>query len=250
MGFSDTFKSVADPAGFADKGSDSGFSADEIQAIINAQAKANRVDQTTPTGSLTFSGRNRSQATLEFTPEQQALLEQQQVAQLLAGRTAESSLGDLSAGRAAVERAQFDRALGLLTPQFARQEDALRQRLANQGLPQSSEGFGNEIGRFTDSRNQALEQLALAAVAAGGAEQTRLTQQALGLLTGVQPASIPLVNAPELTVPVNQPQAQTNPLASLLPLGGAIVGGIYGGPAGAAAGGAAGSSVAGIFARQ
>ena len=47
------------------------------QEIIKAQADANRIDQFTPFGNLTFSGDNRNIANLEFSPELQALFSQQ-----------------------------------------------------------------------------------------------------------------------------------------------------------------------------
>lgn len=52
--------------------------APDPSAIARADAEFNRIDQFTPTGSLTFSGPNRNQATFELSPEMQALFEQQQ----------------------------------------------------------------------------------------------------------------------------------------------------------------------------
>ncbi len=46
--------------------------------IANADAQYNRIDQYTPMGSLTYSGPQRNQATLEFSPEVQSLYDQQQ----------------------------------------------------------------------------------------------------------------------------------------------------------------------------
>ena len=45
------------------------------QEAAQAQAQFNRLDQTTPFGSLKFSGENRAQSTITLSPEQQALLE-------------------------------------------------------------------------------------------------------------------------------------------------------------------------------
>lgn len=83
--------------------------------------------------------------------------------------------------RAAVEQAQFQRAMSLLNPELERSEEQLRQRLANQGLPQASKAFTSELGRFEDTSNRAREQAALAAVLAGGQEQSRMVADMLGV---------------------------------------------------------------------
>lgn len=81
---------------------------------------------------------------------------------------------DFSKERSRVEGATFDRMMSLLNPELARGEEALRQRLANQGLPQASRAATAELGRFEDTSNRAREQAALAAVLAGGDEQSRI----------------------------------------------------------------------------
>jgi len=214
----------------------------EIQQIIEAQARANRIDQTTPTGSIEYS-RGGRQATLTLSPQEQALLQQSQMARLMAGQAATERLGGLGSGREAVEGAYYDRILRLLRPEMDRREGQLRQRLANQGLPQSSLGFGNEIGRFEDARNQALEQAALAAVLAGDEEETRVAQMILSLLAAGQPGTVPALNVPQITVPVNQPGGGGGIPRGQAALGGAASGAATGasfGPWGAAIGGGAG----------
>lgn len=252
MGLFDSVDTALNPAGLlgaptasdgfgGGKGGSQGMSAAEIDALIKTQARVNRVDQVTPTGSLTFSGKNRNTATTTLTPEQQALLEQLQSAQLRGGGVAEDRLGQLAQGRDAVQQATFDRALGLLSPELDRREAALHQRLANQGLPQASRAFGAEVGRFEDTSNRALQELALSSVLAGGAEETRMAQLALGLLTGAQPAGVPLISTPEITVPINEPGGSMSPLQGAL--GGAATGAGTGatfGPWGALIGAGAG----------
>lgn len=83
------------------------------------------------------------------------------------------------ASRQRVEQASFNRARGLLDPVFADQERALRGTLADQGLPAGSEARNYDLGQFYDQRNQAYNQAAQDAVMAGGAEQSRMFQDAL-----------------------------------------------------------------------
>ena len=45
--------------------------------LAQNDADANRIDQTTPWGSLTFTGDDRNQANLEFSPEMQQLFNSQ-----------------------------------------------------------------------------------------------------------------------------------------------------------------------------
>lgn len=220
MGLGDTFKTIADPAGFSDsKGGDQGFKPHEIEQIINAQAKANRVNQITPYGSLQYNG---STATTTLSPEQQALLEQQQVSQLLSGQLGAERLGGLGGSGDATEAAVFDRAMSLMNPQFARHEEQLRQRLANQGLPQSSGAFTSEVGRFEDTRNRAVQDAALQAVLAGSGEQTNELNRVMSLFGLAQPAQPQFINVPQVTVPVNQPGGGMNPMQGVL--GGAASG--------------------------
>ena len=99
------------------------------------------------------------------------------------GLTALPGIDDFSEDAKRVEEATFQRALSLLNPEFAQQEERLRQRLANQGIPieavaASGTGEGGaplgEFTRFERNRNEALQNAAFDAVQAGRAEQSRL----------------------------------------------------------------------------
>ena len=99
------------------------------------------------------------------------------------GFTALPGTDDFSVDARRVEDATFQRAMGLLNPEFAQQEERLRQRLANQGIPieavaASGTGEGGvplgEFTRFERSRNEAMQNAAFDAVQAGRAEQSRL----------------------------------------------------------------------------
>ena len=176
-----------------------GANLSESRKLAALEAELNRINQATPFGSQTFTqptdagGIWSSEITLS--PAQQALLEQQQLAQRLMGRQgidmarALPGAGDplLSFGprmawsqalgegsRGDVERAHFDRTMSLLNPELQRTEDRLRQRLANQGLPQASRAFESEFQRFDQGANDLRQQAALASVLAGGQEQSRM----------------------------------------------------------------------------
>lgn len=73
---------------------------------------------------------------------------------------------DFSADRTKVEDALYSR----LNPQFDRQENAMRSRLANQGITNGSEAYNNDVDSFNRAKNDARQQ----AILAGGNEQSRL----------------------------------------------------------------------------
>jgi hypothetical protein len=143
--------------------------APDPRQIAQTDVEFNRIDQVTPFGSLTFSGPNRNQANLSLSPELQQLFGQQVGNDLAVGGLTQQavpglsslvsqpfsaqglpslnipnapSLPDYNAFRGDVERAYFDRSRGLLDEQFGREEDRLRQTLANQGLQSGGEAFG------------------------------------------------------------------------------------------------------------
>lgn len=86
---------------------------------------------------------------------------------------------DFSADRTKVENALYSR----IDPKLQRNEDDLRNRLANQGIMQGSEAYGREMDDMNQAKNDAYNQ----AILAGGQEQSRLfglglnaRQQAVG----------------------------------------------------------------------
>lgn len=82
--------------------------------------------------------------------------------------------------RSNVEDAYFQRARRLLEPQFQRQEDSLRQTLANQGLPGTSDAFLDQFDQFNTNRGNTFANVADQAVLAGGQEVSRMLADALG----------------------------------------------------------------------
>jgi hypothetical protein len=205
--------------------------------LINQQARANRVGTVSPFGSVTYyedqgGPRNDTRAEIVLSEPQQQILDQQQRAQLLSGQTAVGRLGsfgdDAAASRAATEQAYFDRAAGLLRPEFDRREAAMQQRLANQGLPQTSGAYNREAGRFETGVNQAFNQLALEAVMQGGAEETRMLNQILALMGGAGQVQQPEIFAPG-AVDVLRPYAlNQDAAAQQQAFAGDIIGGLLG----------------------
>lgn len=213
--------------------------------LINQQARSNRVGTVSPFGSVQYfedqgGKRNDTRAVIKLAPAQQAILDELQRGQLMGLQSATSRLGsfggDSAASRSAVEKAYFDRALGLLNPEFDRRERALQQRLANQGLPQAGGAYDREYGRFESGVNQSLNQLANEAVLAGGTEESRMLNQILALM-----GQSGQVQSPEIFQPgpidVLSPYAMNNQAkAANQQFAGQIIGGLLG--AGGAAGGA------------
>ncbi|MGI9297099.1 MAG: hypothetical protein ACR2QC_04275 [Gammaproteobacteria bacterium] len=127
-------------------------------------------------------GSGRPIATTELSEDQQRILDLQEgLLQALGGQALDlATRGELFSpfnveeNRTDVEDAVFGRGLRLLQPVFDRQEDALTQRLANQGLPVGSEAFNEDFRSFNTGRDQVLADLADRALIASGAEQTRL----------------------------------------------------------------------------
>lgn len=174
--------------------------------LVTAQAQANRIDQVTPFGKLLFSGKNRNRATLTLSSDlenllkdrtrlSRALVSDARVRQgllpneLTPREIDESGFVGLPGSREELDQfgadartATFERLTGLLDPEFERQERAIRQRLADQGLPIGSEAEADVLSQFEQRRQQARQQAASEAVLAG----ERSAAQQLQNLTGVR----------------------------------------------------------------
>jgi hypothetical protein len=137
--------------------------APDPRQIAQTDAEFNRIDQNTPFGSLTFSGPNRNQANLTLSPELQ---------QLFSGQIG-TDIGLSQLGQQALP--------GLLNEQFGRDEDRLRQTLANQGLQSGGAAFGQEFGDFNRRRGDAFGNLARDSVLYGGQEASRALSDQLGI---------------------------------------------------------------------
>lgn len=120
-----------------------------------------------------------------------------------------------------------------LDPRFARDEDALRTRLSNQGLTQGSAAWDAEMERFGQNRNDAYNQLTLQGRGQALAEINNPINQIAALLSGgqvqnpqvqmQQPQGMPTVNTAgiiqnDYNNRVRQAQSQPNLLGGLFNL--------------------------------
>lgn len=207
-------------------------------ATAIANARLQNVNQITPEGTLTFDETGTSifndpvtgntfeipqfTATQSLSPEQQAILDQSQAAQLNLATLGQEQSGRLQGllgtnvdlSNDAVESRLFDLGTRRLNPLFEEREDALRARLANQGIQAGSTAFDREFNRFGQDRNDAFNQLLLQG--RGQAVQEALTERnqpineitALlsgsqvsqpNFLGGVQPGAIPTTDFAGIT---------------------------------------------------
>ena len=81
---------------------------------------------------------------------------------------------DYAGQRSDVERAVFDRANSLTSPQMEADRNDLMRSLADRGIPVNSERAAFELDRLDRMQGEQRDRMAMAAVQAGGAEQSRL----------------------------------------------------------------------------
>lgn len=197
------------------------------EAVLES-ARVNQINQVTPYGNVTFSGEvgspERTQ-TLTLPASVQAILNQQRgiagdltgfaqqfiprVAQGLSTPFNTADFGEAPVAspeeRQRIERNLFERQ----EPLFERDEDRLRDRLANQGIAQGSEAFSGEFDDFNRFRNDAR----LASINAAGNEyardfalqnqtyQQRIADALLNRTQGLNEVSALLQGAPAIQQP-------------------------------------------------
>lgn len=148
------------------------------------QQLLNMVDQVGPNGSLTYSQNGstsftgadgktytvpRFTATTSLTPAQQQLLDltnktKANLGQIGVDQSAKigTLLGsNLKLGNEATEARLMELGSARLDPKFARDEDALRTRLANQGIQPGSAAWNAEMTQFGQGKNDAYNELLL-----------------------------------------------------------------------------------------
>ncbi len=100
-----------------------------------------------------------------------------------------------------------------LEPRFEQDENALRARLANQGLQPGSMAYASEMRRLTESKNDARNQLLLSgrgqAVQEGLTERNQPLNEIIGLMNGSQ------VTMPQFGA-VNMPNIPTTDTAGII----------------------------------
>lgn len=183
------------------------------------QTNTNRVSQSNPYGQSGWSLRPGAdpnnpqpgdwQQSTTLSGAQQGLLNNQQdtqgllsgMAKNLAGQQSFSPInasqlpstpnwGSLQTGadaygaqRDKVSDATYRQATKYYDQRFGQDENALRTQLANQGLQEGSEAWNNAYTRFSQNKNDAYASAADQAVLAGGAEQSRMSDDLIKALT-------------------------------------------------------------------
>lgn len=185
------------------------------QAAANAetarvQARLNRVNQTTPFGTQTYTdlGNDRWSSDITLSPEQQALYNSQtrtgqglyNLAEGALPRVASAinsnidtswlpdvvgSQGDVVNRSREVAQSLYDAGVARLQPQFDRARDQTFQTLADRGIGAGSgDAWTNTLRDERQIQNDALLGLNAQATQAAGAEQNRLTNLAQAIRQG------------------------------------------------------------------
>lgn len=167
------------------------------------------VNQVTPDGTLTYEQSGSQQwtdpnsgtvydlpqytATTALSPEQQAIQDQNRAAQLNLAETANERSnflkGYLPGSEALTDQIDaklYELGAERLDPRFARQEDALRTRLTNQGITAGSEAWKREMDQFAQDRNDAYTGLMLSGRGQALSEVNNPINQITALLSGSQ----------------------------------------------------------------
>lgn len=154
-------------------------------ATAIANAMMGNVNQITPDGSLTYeqtgeyswtdpyTGESymvpRTTVTQTLSPEQQAIAKSTNAAKGNLANLASTLSGNAAAGLSnpfkfdnqdAADWA-YDLGASRLDPRFAREEEALRTRLINSGIREGTQAWDAEMGRQTQGKNDAYNQLML-----------------------------------------------------------------------------------------
>lgn len=134
-------------------------------------------------------------STVALSPEQQALynsqVQQQQQLMDLGGRqisriqeSANAPFSFAGVGNEVraedvlqAQRSAEEALMSRMNPQFARDEEALRTRLINQGIAQGSEAYNREMEQFGQAKNDARTQAILNAQRFGGTAQEQALQR-------------------------------------------------------------------------
>lgn len=232
----------------------------KAQAQMNSQTAItqfglNATNQITPYGALTYKqigewpdGTPRFQATQTLTQPQQHILNTNQKTQ---GRLANigfqqtNKIGRLlstpfSLGNEETEARLMDLGMRRLAPQFAQDEEALRTRLANQGIQIGSAAYKDAMGGFGETKNDAITQLLLRGRSQATNELLTERNQPLNeitaLMSGSQVQQPNFVNTPDTKVAgvdymgavQNQYAAQMQAYQAQMQQKNAMMGGLFG----------------------
>lgn len=190
--------------------------------MARLQTEANRVNQITPYGSLTYSQDPNNQdswtQTETLTPQAQATLDKQMalsdkyadVANIGFDKTRsllenpELDMSGLPARGINVGQTAQDAILSRLRPQLDSREEALRTRMANQGIALGSEAYGKEMTAAGQNRNDLEMQAALQGINLDQANRSAALQEQAYM----QDRPLNLINALRTGAQVQSPQFQ------------------------------------------
>jgi len=194
--------------------------------------KANRVNQYTPYGSLTYkeNGDGTWEQNQTLTPQAQATLDKQMA---LSDKYADTAAQGFDKIQGLLSNPQLDmsgfgmenipsRAIDVgktaqeaimsrLQPQLAQQDEALRTRLANQGITLGSDAYGKEMTAQGQRGNDLQLQAALQGISLDQANRASALQERAGALQEqayLQDRPLNLVNALRSGAQVQSPQFQ------------------------------------------
>lgn len=179
--------------------------------LIGMQAQANRINQVTPFGNVTFSGPNRSDLSMTLSPQFQALLDAQSGFGAQAAQRGQQFLGQTRFNPAMpqdvtqIGQAMFDLGSSRAMPFFDQQEQQLINRLENSGNPavgaSLSPGAVSERDLFNRSRNNFLSDLSLNSITQATGQRGQLLQQDLAANQGNAQLAALLGNASPVQAP-------------------------------------------------
>jgi len=191
------------------------------------QQQINMINQVTPDGKLTYNQTGSSSfvdstgktvttptytATTTLSDAQQAIKDQTDAASLNLGSIANQQSSFLKdylnepfkADTAAAEARLDELGSARLNPRFAQEEESLRARLANQGIMEGSPAWASAMSNFTQSKNDAYNQLYLTgrsqAMQEAYAERNQPLQEISSLLSGAQVQSPNFTATPSTSV--------------------------------------------------
>jgi hypothetical protein len=145
--------------------------APDFAAAAREQTRQNRPDQYGPFGSTTWNG-NTQRTELAGGLGQGA-------ESLMGQIGAQGPLGSGEDARNQAIESAYTQAASRLDPQWSQREESTRAMLANQGLDAGSEAYGNEMGNFSRSRNDAYASAMANAIGQGTAAGNSVFQNNL-----------------------------------------------------------------------
>lgn len=197
------------------------------QGTAISQQLLNMVDQQTPYGGLSYtqSGTNsyvdplsgktvtvpKFTSTQTLSPQQQAILDQTQAAELNLGSIANERSGFLKDYlakpfdvNAATEAKINELGASRLDPRFAREQENLRSQLISSGIRPGTAAYSSALNDFNQQRNDAYNQLALTgrqqAFQEASYERNQPLNEIGALLSGAQVQGPQFVNTPTTQV--------------------------------------------------